>query len=64
MEEGVARVISAEGESSFSNYQAIHVKQNNQWKMESLKKSEITVPTSSHDHLKELEWMIGKASDQ
>ena len=63
-EEGVARVISADGESSFSNYLAIHVKQKNQWKMESLRESEIAVPTTSHDHLKELEWMIGNWVDQ
>ena len=64
MEEGEASLISADTESSSSTYQAIHVKQNGQWKLESLREIEIAGPPSSHDHLKELQWMIGDWVDQ
>ncbi len=64
LEEGQASLVNAVGESSSSTYQSIHVKQDGQWKLESLRETEVTPPPSSHDHLKELQWMIGDWIDQ
>lgn len=64
IEEGLALETDAEGTSLLSDYQAIHVKQDGKWKLESLKESAIKESASSHDHLKELEWMIGDWIDQ
>jgi uncharacterized protein (TIGR02246 family) len=64
LEEGQASLVSADGESSSSTYQAIHVKQDGQWKLESLRETEVTSAPSSHDHLNELQWMIGDWIDQ
>jgi uncharacterized protein (TIGR02246 family) len=64
MEEGLASIVSADAEPSSSTYQAIHVKKDGQWKLESLRETENVVPPSNHDQLKELAWMIGEWVDQ
>jgi len=64
LEEGEATIVSANGESSSSTYQAIHVKQNGLWKLESLRETEIEADPTSHDRLKEIAWMIGDWVDQ
>lgn len=64
VEEGEATIVGSDGEAASSTYQAIHVKQEGTWKLESLRETEIAQPPSGRDHLKELAWLIGEWVDQ
>ncbi len=65
IENGIARVISPEGNVSDTEYQAVHVNTANGWKIDSLKESETPeLPPSHYEKLKGLEWMIGEWVDQ
>lgn len=59
IEEGEARV-TPEGEApEESTYMAIHVKRDGQWLLDSIRETELPTRSSSHEHLKELEWLVG-----
>ena len=64
LEEGRARLTS-EGElPNESTYIALHVKKNGQWKLDSVRETELPAPTSNFEHLRDLEWMVGTWVDQ
>jgi uncharacterized protein (TIGR02246 family) len=64
IEEGKARVVR-EGEApTDTSYVAIHVKENDQWKLDTVREVALPTPTSHFEHLKALEWMIGTWVDQ
>lgn len=59
IEEGEARV-TPEGESpEASTYIAIHVKRDGKWLLDSIRETDLPARSSSHEHLKELEWLVG-----
>jgi len=63
VEEGIAKV-SRRGEPlEATSYMAIHVKQNGQWKIDSVRETVVSAAPSSHDHLKQLGWLIGRWID-
>lgn len=64
VEEGTARVTYPGGVPSTSNYIAIHVKRNGQWKLDSIRESEAPEGPSAEDNLKQLEWMVGEWVDE
>lgn len=64
IERGSARVILPDQEPSESQYEAIHVKTAEGWKIDSVREQEAAAPPPSHhDELKQLEWMVGEWAD-
>lgn len=65
IESGIARIISPDGNVSETEYQAVHIKTANGWKIDSLEEQEVVeAPPSNYEKLKRLEWMIGLWVDQ
>jgi uncharacterized protein (TIGR02246 family) len=64
VETGVARVLVPEQEPQETEYEAIHVKTAEGWKIDSVREQEAAAfPPSHYEQLKNLEWMIGKWVD-
>ena len=64
IEEGIATVIRAGELPSRSSYEAVHVKEDGAWKIDSVRERELAGPSSNYGQLKDLEWMIGEWVDQ
>jgi uncharacterized protein (TIGR02246 family) len=64
VEEGSARVHRHGEPPSDTNYVAIHVKEEQQWKLDMVREVALPAVTSNFEHLKSLEWMIGSWVDQ
>jgi hypothetical protein len=64
VENGVAKLVSADGEPEESNYTAIHVKRDGKWLLDRVTEEDVPVVLSHYEQLKELEWMIGSWVDQ
>lgn len=64
IEEGTAQVSRRGEPPTTTNYVAIHVKQGDQWKLDSVRETVISEPSSHHQQLKELKWMIGEWVDR
>jgi uncharacterized protein (TIGR02246 family) len=62
-EEGTVRVTEPGQSSSDSTYVAIHVKQDGNWKLDSVHETEIPVADSSGGNLEQLSWMVGEWVD-
>ena len=63
VENGVARLISADGQPQESSYTAIHVKEDGKWFLDRVTEEDVPVVLSHCEQLKELEWMIGSWID-
>ena len=59
VEDGVAKLISADGQPEESSYTAIHVKHGGKWLLDRVTEEELPVVLSHYEQLKDLEWMIG-----
>ena len=59
VENGKAKVISADGNVEESEYRAVHVKQDGQWYLDRVTEEEVPVVLTHYDQLKDLEWMVG-----
>jgi len=59
VENGVAKLISADGQPQESSYTAIHVKEDGKWFLDRVTEEDVPVVLSHYEQLKELEWMIG-----
>lgn len=64
IEEGAARTIRPDQEPVETNYTAVHVKQGDTWKLDSLHETEVIKTSSHYEQLKELDWLIGSWVDQ
>ncbi len=64
IEEGTARVQHAAETAEETTYMAIHVKENGQWKLNTVRETAVPVPASHYEYLKPLQWMIGTWVDQ
>jgi uncharacterized protein (TIGR02246 family) len=64
VEQGAAKVIRPDQEPENSEYTAVYVKRDGQWLLDRVTEEDVPVVKSNYDHLKELEWMIGKWEDQ
>ena len=65
IESGIARLISPEGKVNETEYQAVHIKTTQGWKIDSLEEQELAeAPPSNYEKLQKLEWMIGQWIDQ
>ena len=59
VENGVAKLLSADGQPEESSYTAIHVKRDGKWLLDRVTEEDVPVVLSHYEQLKELEWMIG-----
>jgi len=59
VENGIARLISADGQPQESSYTAIHVKEDGKWFLDRVTEEDVPVILSHYEQLKDLEWMIG-----
>ena len=59
VENGVAKLISADGQPEGSSYTAIHVKRDGKWFLDRVTELDLPVVLSHYEQLKELEWMLG-----
>ena len=59
VENGVAKLIPADGQPQEASYTAIHVKRDGKWLLDRVTEEEVPVILSHYGQLKELEWMIG-----
>ncbi len=64
MEEGIVRVIRPAEQPSDSTYLAIHVKQNGQWKLDSVRETEVPEVLAASPQLDDLAWLVGEWIDQ
>jgi uncharacterized protein (TIGR02246 family) len=64
VEEGSARVLQQGAPPTDTTYIAIHVKRDGRWQLDSVRETSVPVASSSYDHLKELEWLIGTWIDK
>jgi len=59
VENGTAKMVSADGKAEESIYTAIHVKRDGKWLLDRVTEEDVPVVLSHYEQLKELEWMIG-----
>lgn len=59
VEHGAALVVASERDPIETDYEAIHVKTADGWRMDSVREKEFVRPQSHYEHLQQLEWMIG-----
>jgi uncharacterized protein (TIGR02246 family) len=64
VEQGTAKVIRPDQSPGESQYTAVYVKRDGQWLLDRVTEEDVVVVPSHHEHLKELEWMIGRWVDQ
>jgi uncharacterized protein (TIGR02246 family) len=64
LDEGVARVVRPGEVPADSTYLAAYVKQDGQWKLDSVRETELPSPPSHYQRLKDLDWLIGDWVDQ
>jgi uncharacterized protein (TIGR02246 family) len=63
-ETGLARVLVPGAAPSETEYEAMHVKTTEGWKIDSIREDEVPAAAPSHyEQLKDLEWMIGRWAD-
>ncbi len=63
VENGVAKLISADGDPRESTYTAIHVKRAGKWLLDRVTEGDVPLVVSHYKQLEELEWMIGSWID-
>ena len=63
VEHGAARVVRPDADPLETDYEAIHVRTVEGWKMDSVREKQRVEPQSHYEQLKELEWMIGELVD-
>ena len=63
VEHGAALVVASERDPIETDYEAIHVKTADGWRMDSVREKEFVRPQSNYEQLQQLEWMIGEWVD-
>ena len=64
MEEGTVRVIRPAEPPSDSTYLAIHVKKDGQWKLDSVRETDVPDVPAASPQLQDLAWLVGEWGDQ
>lgn len=64
LEEGTVRVIRPTEPPSDSTYLAIHVKKDGQWKLDSVRETEIPDAPAASPQLQDLAWLVGEWIDE
>ena len=63
VEHGAALVVASDRDPVETDYEAIHVKTSEGWKMDSVREKEFVRQQSNYENLQQLEWMIGSWVD-
>ncbi len=63
VEQGTAKLILPDQAPEESEYTAVYVKRDGQWLLDRVTEEELRVVQSHYEHLKDLEWMIGRWVD-
>src|SRR5262249_59166979 len=62
--DGFTEVVPGDGgPPSTARYTAVHVKQGGRWLLGSVRES-VAAPPSQHEHLEELEWLVGDWAEE
>jgi uncharacterized protein (TIGR02246 family) len=64
IERGIATLTDPSGTSETSEYSAVYLKSDGRWLLDRVSEEEPPIVNSNYEHLKELEWMIGKWVDK
>ncbi len=64
VEHGTAKLTLAEQTLENSEYTAVYVKRDGQWLLDRVTEEQVLTPPSHYEHLKDLEWMVGRGVDQ
>jgi uncharacterized protein (TIGR02246 family) len=64
LEEGTVRVIRPAEPPSDSTYLAIHVKKDGQWKLDSVRETDVPDVPAASPQLQDLAWLVGEWGDQ
>jgi len=64
VEQGMAKVNRPDQAPDESEYTAVYVKRDGQWLLDRVTEEDVAAVPSHYEHLKELEWMIGRWVDQ
>jgi uncharacterized protein (TIGR02246 family) len=64
VEHGMAKIIHAGQPPEESEYSAVYVKRDGQWLLDRVTEQAIVEPISHYEQLKDLEWMVGRWTDQ
>lgn len=59
LEEGLARLTCASEPPTEAKFEAIHVKEDGQWKLSRVRETVVPASPSHHERLKDLQWMVG-----
>jgi len=62
-EDGTAQVVRPDEPPSDSTYAAIHVKKDGKWLIDSVRETVQPEPPTAAEHLKDLDWMVGRWGD-
>jgi uncharacterized protein (TIGR02246 family) len=64
IEQGTAKVLVPDQAPEETEYTAVYVKRDDQWLLDRVTEEDVPVVLSHYEHLKDLEWMIGRWVDQ
>jgi uncharacterized protein (TIGR02246 family) len=64
LEDGTARFVAATGPVDTTSYTAIYVREENEWKLDSIRETASPSPPTNYDMLSECEWMVGYWTDE
>jgi uncharacterized protein (TIGR02246 family) len=64
LEEGIARLTCASESPAEAKYEAIHVKEDGQWRLSRVRETVLPASLSHHEQLKNLQWLIGEWASQ
>lgn len=64
VEDGMVRFITRTGPIDTTSYTAIYVREENEWKLDSIREAASPPPPSNYDVLREWEWMVGYWTDE
>ncbi|MCZ6538344.1 MAG: SgcJ/EcaC family oxidoreductase, partial [Chloroflexi bacterium] len=64
VEDGTVRFVPQTGPVDTTSYTAIHVREENEWKLDSIRETASPSPPTNYDALSEWEWMVGYWTDE
>lgn len=64
VEDGTVRFIARTGPIDTTSYTAIYVREESEWKLDSIRETDSPPPPTNYDILSELEWMVGDWTDE
>ena len=64
VDDGTVRFIARTGPIDTTSYTAIYVREESEWKLDSIRETDSPPPPTNYDILSELEWMVGDWTDE